>query len=258
MRPERRFLLLCSAVACASLIGAVLPVPAILRTLIALPLVFVLPGAAMLRALDLRFTPYAHAPIAVGLSMAITVLGGLALNWLGGLTSFGWTLWLGSVSILAAVAALRNASTGGRRPLPAMRLRHGAMLAAAAAVLMLTFHSTARAITAYRPFPHTSFWMLPLAQASEVYMIGIKNDEGRPETYAVQLMVAQRITGQWQDLILASGQTVTFPVMVQPGAAAQAWLYRAEQPQAIYRRVTVAGNNDSDGASGSDAPDQEQ
>ena len=77
---------------------------------------------------------------------------------------------------------------------------------------------------------------------SNVYLIGIKNNEGRPESYAVQLMVDHRITGEWQDLALASGQSMTYPVMVPQGAPAQAWLYRAEQPNAIYRKVTVAGN----------------
>lgn len=245
MLPKRRFLLICTAITCLALIAAVLPVPTILRTLIALPLVFVLPGTALLRALDLRFTPCAHAPIVVGTSMAITVLSGLVLNWLGWLYPIGWAAWLGGVSILAAVVAPQGGDAGVRQPVQTVGIRHGVMLAASAAVLVITVQGTLRSTAAYHPFPHTSFWMLPLAQNGDVYLIGIKNNEGRPESYAVQLMVDRRITGEWQDLTLAPGQTVTYPVMVPAGAPAQAWLYRSEQPDLIYRRVTVAGNDEA-------------
>lgn len=242
MRPDHRFLLTCSAITCAAVIAAVVPVPAILRTLIAIPLVFVLPGAALLRALDLQFSPCSRVPIVVGLSMAITVLSGLALDWLGGLTPLGWAAWLGGVSILAAAVAAQGNAAGIRALPPTVRVRHGVMLAATVAVVVLTFLGTLRGTATYHPFPHTSFWMLPEEAASNVYLIGIKNNEGRTESYAVQLMVDQRITGEWQDLELASGQSVTYPVMVPQGAPAQAWLYRAEQPNAIYRKVSVAGN----------------
>ena len=244
MRRERRFLLACIAVTCAALIAVVLPVPVVLRTLIALPLVFVLPGAACLRALDLQFTPLAHAPIAVGISMAITVLSGLALNGLGGLTPLGWAAWLGGFTIVAAAVAARRDAIAVRRPLPAAKIRHGAMLAGTAAMLALTVLGTLRSTAAYRPFPHTSFWMLPEEDDSNIYLIGIKNDEGRPESYAVQLLVEGRATGEWQDLTLAPGQSETYPAIVPRGAAAQAWLYRAEQPDTIYRRVTIAGNDE--------------
>ena len=237
MLPKRRFLLICTAITCASLISAILPAPPILRTLIALPLVFVLPGAAILRALDLRFAPCAHAPIVVGISMAITVLSGLVLDWLGWLTPLGWAAWLGGVSILAAREAPQGRDAAVHQPIPTVTVRHGAMLAATATVLMLTVLGALRSSETYHPFPHTSFWMLPQSEDSDVYLIGIKNGEGRPESYAVQLMVDQRITGEWQDLTLAPGQSVIYPVMVPAGAPAQAWLYRAEQPNAIYRTV---------------------
>jgi hypothetical protein len=252
MRPEHRFAARCGMITGAALVMMLLPAPAILRMVFALPLVFVLPGLTMLRALNVRFTPTAHGPLVVGLSMAITVLSGLALNWLGGLTPFGWAAWLGGLSILLALAPQPVRDTAGRAPRPPMRTRHGAMLAAAAAVLVLTVHGTLRATAAYRPFPHTSFWMLPMAQASDVYVIGIENDEGHPENYAVQLMVDQRLTGQWQNLLLAPGQTETYLATVQPGAAAEAWLYRAERPDTIYRRVTVAGDGTADPAANTD------
>jgi len=248
MRPKYRFLRLCVLITCVSLAAMVLPVPPILRALFALPLVLVLPGAALLRALNLRFAPGAHAPIVVGLSMAITVVSGLALNGLGWLNPFGWAVWLGGFSILLAEKAGPEAETGFRPLIPNVRFRHAAMLCATTAVLVLTVQSASRATAQYHPFPHTSFWMLPLAPTGDVYLIGIKNDEGQPETYAVQLMVGQRVTGQWEDLRLIPGQSLTYPVVVRKGAPAQAWLFRAAQPESIYRWVTVAGDGGSDNA----------
>lgn len=240
VRPEHRFPLTCIAVAGASLVAVLLPAPLILRTLIALPLVFILPGEAALRAFRLRFSRAAHVPVAVGTSMAITVLGGLLLDWLGGLTPLGWSLWLGGVSVLAAVVARRGA-LGPRAALPFPAVRHGIMLAATCAVLALAVLSTVRSTEAYHPFDYTDFWMLPQGSTSDAYLIGIKNGEGRPESYTVQLTVDQRLTGQWRNLVLAPGQGMTLPITVPLGEPAEAWLFRAEQPGVIYRSVTVAG-----------------
>jgi hypothetical protein len=254
MRREHRFVLTCAATTCASLVAAVVPVPAVPRALIALPLVFVLPGEAILRALDLQFTRCARAPIVVGISMAVTLLGGFVLDWLGGLTPLGWAAWLGGASVLAAATA-RHGGTCLRPALPTFAVRHVLMLAATCGVLVLTVLSTIRSTELFRPFPYTNFWMLPQGAAIDAYLIGIKNGEGRPETYAVRLMVDHRMAGEWQDLVLAPGQWLAFPVTVPPGMPAQAWLFRAEQPQVIYRTVTVAGNEEMGGVSATSTTD---
>jgi hypothetical protein len=239
VHPDQRFLLACIATVAASLAAVLLAAPPILRILIALPLLFVLPGEAVLRALGLRFLPRARAPIVVGISMAITLLGGLLLDGLGALTPLGWTAWLGGASVLAAVVA-RGRVTVSATTLPTVSMRHGVMLTATCAVLVLTVQSTLRNTEAYQPFHYTNFWMLPQGAVTDVYLIGINNGEGWPETYAVRLMIDQQLSAQWQNLVLEPGQGMTLPITVPPGSSAEALLFRAEQPDIIYRRVAVA------------------
>jgi hypothetical protein len=243
VRPEHRFLLACLANSCALLAALLLPAPPILRTLIALPLVFVLPGEAVLRALDLRFEPIARIPIMVGMSMALTLVGGLVLDCLDALNPPGWVGWLGASAILPAALSRRGVANV-RLALPSVKFRHVLILAATCAVLVLTFLGTIRSIALYHPFRYTEFWMVPQDAATDAYAIGIKNGEGRPETYTVRLAVDQQIEGEWQNIVLAPEASLTLPITVPPGAPAQAWLFRSEQPNSAYRTVNVTSNGE--------------
>ena len=244
MRPEPRFLLVCLANTGALVAALDLAASPILRMLIALPLIFVLPGEAALRALDLRFAPVARTPIVVGMSTAMTLAGGLVLDCFGGLTPIGWVAWLGAAAVLPAALAARHGGAGVSLTLPIVRLRHALMLAATCAVLVLTFLSKVHSTELYHPFQYTDFWMVPQVYGADAYAIGIKNGEGRTETYTVRLIVDQRIEGEWQNIVLATEQSMTLPVSVPTGASAQAWLFRAGQPDSVYRSVNVAGKEE--------------
>ena len=163
-----------------------LSAPIVVRTVLAVPLVFVLPGAALLRAAKLRFAPLVQAPIMVGVSMATTVISGLVLDVLGGLSPVGWSAWLGGVCVLAASAAARHGATEPRPSLPIVRVRHVIMLATACFTLALTFIGALHDVRQYHPFDYTDFWMLPQQVGSDgFYQIGIKNGEGQPERVLV-------------------------------------------------------------------------
>jgi hypothetical protein len=254
VRPDNRFLLTCLASACALLAEVVLSASPILRTVIALPLVFVLPGEAALRALDLRFGPVARTPIVVGMSTAMTLVGGIVLDCLGGLTPIGWVAWLGAATVLPATLA-GGGGAGDSITLPVVRVRHAIMLAATCAILVLTFLSKVHSTELYHPFDYTDFWMVPQEPGSDAYTIGIKNGEGRAELYTVRLLVDRQITGEWQDIVLAPKQSMTLPVSVPPGTAAQAWLFRAAQPNSIYRSVNVASKEENGVITGNDLGD---
>ena len=239
MRPEHRFLLVCLANTCALLVAVLLPAPPILRTLISLPLVFALPGEAALRALGLRIGLIPRVPMIVGMSMAITIVGGLVLDCVDGLTPIGWIAWLGASAILPAALGRRGVANV-RLGFPIMKFRHACMFGATCAVLVLTFLGTIHSISLYHPFRYTDFWMVPLDQATDAYAIGIKNGEGRPEIYTVRFTVNQRIEGEWQNIVLAPEESLTLPVTIPPGAPAQAWLFRADRPDSVFRTVDVA------------------
>jgi hypothetical protein len=243
MRPERRFLLVCLANTCGLLGAMVLPAPPILRTLIALPLIFVLPGEAALRALALRFEPIARIPIVVGLSMALTLSGGLILDCFGGLTPGGWVAWLGAAALVPATLA-RGGVAVSRLTVFDVKIRHALMVVATCAVLAVAFHGTIRGIELYHPFRYTDFWMVPLDEATNAYAIGIKNGEGKTESYTVRFTVEQRLAGEWQNIVLAPEHSLILPIAVPLGASAEARLFHTEQPDSVYRTVNVAGEEE--------------
>jgi hypothetical protein len=239
VRPDYRFLLVCLANTCALLVAVLLPAPPILRTLISLPLVFALPGEAALRVLGLRIGLIPRVPMIVGMSMAMTIVGGLVLDCFNGLTPIGWIVWLGASAIVPAALSRREIATV-RLAFPIVKFRHACMFAATCVVLVLTFLGTIHNIALYHPFRYTDFWMVPLDQATDAYAIGIKNGEGRTENYTVRFTVDQRIEGEWQNIVLAPEESLTLPVTVPPGAPAQAWLFRADRPDSVFRTVDVA------------------
>lgn len=92
----------------------------------------------------------------------------------------------------------------------------------------------------------TQFWMLPSTQArtSCAVLIGVRNVEGRPQTYGIQVtrngiqvaswpsitLVPQQ---EWDHLLPVSSEAVSDTVFVN------AQLYRLDQPGVVYREVHV-------------------
>src|SRR5689334_5827717 len=93
---SRSALFLAASLLCIGMtaMGFALPVGPYLRAVAALPLVFVLPGAALLRALQIEMAAPGHYALIVGISLALCLLGGLFLAAIGLLNPSGWMLWL--------------------------------------------------------------------------------------------------------------------------------------------------------------------
>jgi len=88
--------------------------PPVVVLVCAAPLVLVVPGYSALLAVDLPFqdeAPGRRLVLAVALSMASVVLGGLVLNALFSLTAAAWATWLASLTVACAAVALVR-STG--------------------------------------------------------------------------------------------------------------------------------------------------
>lgn len=209
------------------------------RTLVALPLVMVMPGAALLKALRIDLTIPGRYALIIGLSMAITVLGGLLLALRSWLTPYGWLLWFSVSTLGGAVLALERGSATSTWRTPRVRARHVGLCGAVVGVVVLTLQNAIRHHNAYLPFPYTDFWMLPARQASNLYTIGIRNGERIDEQFTVRVMVDGSVVGVWQ-VSVAQDQTVTHTVMLPAGHAAVAWLFRAKDPVRVYRNVSAA------------------
>jgi len=210
------------------------------RTLVALPLIFVVPGLVMLRALRVELTASGRQVLIIGLSMAVTVLGGLLLSLGSWLTTRGWLLWFGAVTLGGTLFTVGRSSAA---PIPwrfpRIRVRHFALCGAIVGVVVLTMQNAMRNHDAYLPFRYTDFWMLPDGQASNLYTIGVKNGERIDEHFTVRVTVDGAFVGTWQVTVPAD-QTITQTLALPAGQKAVAWLLRGKNQGEVYRSVSAS------------------
>src|SRR5438105_797407 len=103
MRLKHLDLIVTITLAAMNVIWALLPsrIP-IVGIVLALPLVFILPGYALTEVLFRKRSLGAPERLlfSIGLSLAIAILSGLILNLLpGGLQAISWALWLGLFTV---------------------------------------------------------------------------------------------------------------------------------------------------------------
>jgi hypothetical protein len=212
------------------------------RTLAGLPLVLVVPGHTLV-ALLWRGHPLGlaeRAALAVGISLALAALSGLALNWtargFGGAQS---TVLLGTISLAAlAGGAVRDQLDGAAPPaLPrpglAMRLLGGTALLLAVAAVAFSVRSAAQE----RGPGFTQAWLVP-GSAGRLDL-GVENDQGGAETYRLVLTAGGQTVRQWPAVRLRPGQRWSASATLPAGGAELA-VYRSEQPRVVYRSVKMA------------------
>jgi uncharacterized membrane protein len=238
--------------------------------LLAVPLVFMLPGYTLTQVL-LRKRPARSAsstglmpglkigrPIgavdllvfSLGLSLVIDVVTGFLLNLLpAGLQWQSWTLSLGCVTeVLTLLAALVRRSQGppaqeigaaGRR----VRLKDGALLAPALVVVILALWLSITRPPQPQP-SYTQFWMLPASAGNGcAVQIGVHSFETAPVIYRLEMTSNGQELASWPSITLSTQQEWDRLVPISPVAASgivvDAQLYRLDQPGTIYREVHV-------------------
>jgi hypothetical protein len=229
--------------------GLFLPFDA-LRLVVAAPLLFFLPGYAIVAAI------FAHGrlprpqllTLSAGLSLAVLALGALLINYLpGGVRSGWWALLLVLVTIGAArAAAVRRPRQGGnrqraRRPRPgALQLAMvGAGAVATVAAIVLAFQP----LGAKSAVGYTELWIQPLKGAKRGVQIGVGSAEQEDTTYRLWVKFGRGEPPQGRYFGLAPGETKIIhmltekePTVPQP---VRATLFRRDQPGHAYRRVTT-------------------
>jgi uncharacterized membrane protein len=218
------------------------------RVLVALPFVLVLPGLALTAALF----PTGALDVAerllfsLGLSLAITALGGLVLQltpW--GLRSASWALLLGLVTLAAGAAAFLR-RRGRPRPEMIGQSRRGLSgaqalcCALAALVLAGAMAVTVRGAQDQVPVGFTQLWIVPAGGDQSSVELGLSNREPDTTGFRVQFEVDGKVRRTWAPT-LASGatwsETVPLPTDIPQTATIEAVLYRADSPDTVYRRV---------------------
>ena len=225
------------------------------RLVVALPLVFVLPGYAITAALFLRRSLRIPEQVlcSVGLSLVVVIMGGFALHWTPwGLRAESWAIFLFCVTLGASVIARMRRRRG--RPVAATPLnvgldsRQGLLLGLAALVI------AAAVGLARTPMPpqgiqgYTLLWILPASDGNpNAVRLGVSSREFTPTEYRLQVLVDGQIAQEWPALQLAPGEDWETAASV-PGNSSnthtvEAMLYRLDAPNDVYRRVTLRLGN---------------
>jgi uncharacterized membrane protein len=254
-------LALASALALAAMALTLLGASGPLRLFLGLPLVLVLPGYALTAALFPRraFDASERLLFSLGISIAVTILGGFLLNlspW--GLQADSWSVLLAYLTFggcLAAFARRRFAPAemegvgeqahAAKNHAPGhmtIRLSIGqALLFGLAAALIVGAVVVSRDAAAQRPAADViQLWILP-GEPGEV-RVGVNNLVAVEATFRLQVLRDGHIIREWPALALTAGQkwAETVPVQAEAGRGPlEARLYRLEEPSVVYRRVTL-------------------
>jgi uncharacterized membrane protein len=221
-------------------------IQASLRIVLAAALVFWLPGYALTAALFGRdeLGAIERILLTLGSSISLTILIGFALNLVGfQLNPLTWGIGLAAVTLGAGAVAWRRPTD--RPGLPrseawrSLRPRDW-LLFGIAAVLVVGAIGLARLGAMAQPQP--GFSELSWSPATgEAIVIRVRNEESTDVTYNVELRKNAAVIAAWPAVHLVSGtlweMQIVLPPRERPGA--ELFLYRADAPGAIYRRVAL-------------------
>ena len=224
--------------------------------ILALPLVFVMPGYVLTAALfsTRSIDTVQRLLLSLALSLAIAIFTGLLLNLLpGGLQSRSWGLSLGVLTVAGSLLAAYRRRKGrvqgeSQGRFPQLRISPLALLLFGLAASVIVFSIVySMNDAAQKPHPgFTQLWILPAAPSSKscVVRFGVRSFESGPVTYHVILAINGTEIDSWSPILLASQAewNQSLPIAVPSGsqqAAVTVSLYRLDRPQTVYRRVDL-------------------
>ena len=252
MRLKNPDLIVALLIALVNVGWALLPIRlTIIGIILALPLVFILPGYTLTEVLfhkrSLRSSD--RLIFSLGLSLAIDVLSGLILNALpGGLQAPSWAILLAVFTTAFSLIAMllrRRAPLNTEQAAPRFHLKLSAALplGLAAAVLILSLLYSIIGAQQQRYPGFTQLWLLPASTQGQpcAVSMGVQNFEATVVTYRVRMTINEAQVTTWSPLVLAPQQEWKQVVPVSLAAngttSVDVQLYRLDNPQSVYRQV---------------------
>ena len=222
----------------------------IARGLSSILLVLLLPGYALTEAVFAakKVSLAERIVFSLGLSMAITIVGGLLLNLMPpGLQSSSWAILLSVVTAVASIVAFlrrKNApSISAEKPTNGIRLHQAALFGLALVVAVGAIGLAVKDASEDAGTRFTQLWILPAANSNpNTIRLGVHNFEAISMSYALRVSVGDRVLAEWNSISLAAGQSWETNIAAPTAAEShtvQAQLYRLDAPLTPYRHVTL-------------------
>lgn len=229
----------------------------LLGILIGLLLVFVSPGYIVSIAIfpESTWSFMERTILTMGLSLAVSVLGGIVLYPLKvPLTTENWALFYGVVClVMGSIAITRRLikQYPARRKTDRAPDSHAHLLPrplqlgmfALAALLFLGAMTLAQTMAKYYPDTEiVQLWLLPADGDSPSVRIGAMVNDSAPREYSLWLERGGYTVQIWEHITLTPNERWETVVALDnlPGAGPlEAYLYRYDQPSVPYRRVIL-------------------
>ncbi len=241
-----------AALACAA--GCVvIEGPPAARIPLALPLLLLLPGFAVLRAL---FPHGVHDPLralaySVGLSLALAIVGGVEAGVRGLLSTSTWAAIAAGVTVAAAVVAewrrRRAREPAPARPLrpPAPGSRRAAAILGLLAALAVLGAAIALARTPSSVPEDRGYTVLSISRKPDdpgSATVEIASNEARTRRFRMRILVTGRPT-EYRSIVIAPGETIeeqiAIPARGRFGVIRVYLLEQRDGTPVIYRRVRL-------------------
>ncbi len=253
MRQHNKDLFLILIVAIINMVWACFPTQfAVIAIVLALPLVFLVPGYLLLEIITQKreHDVTAHFLLSIGLSLSMNILGGFVLNIIPvGLTTLTWSVFLGTLAIVGVLLCIVKRSRWQlhvdqrQKDLPTRY--EFLLLTLTIYVVIFVFIYTANTIGDQKHPGFTQFWLLLDNQQSSVCImqLGIYSSEIAKTTYQIEVKENNQHLAHWSSITLAPRQQwqVKFPIAVGNAQTTrlriEADLYRQQEPNRVYRTV---------------------
>lgn len=219
-----------------------------LEALFAIPFVLFLPGYALWYALFRRGTlgGIERLLLSVTTSIALVILTGVSLNFIPpGLQANTWLFALAGITLVAGVLAFVRGNeplmTSVRTRPVAFRPGNVVLYAASLLALVVSLQIATVPAPASRVEGYTSLWIMPMEANSHVANVGFTSSELQTTHYRLELLVDGHLVQNWREVVLDPGQSWAGAFdLTETRSRVEALLYRAEEPNTIYRRVHLA------------------
>lgn len=205
-------LLLCALVAVTAMFASAIDASPVLRAALAIPLVLLLPGYALVAALfPTRVLPTVERLLlSAGSSFALTIFAGLVISWTGiGLAPLSWAVALAVITLAGCVVAwLRRFRLGlyGPAVASATMPRKGAFMLVIAALAAADVLLGSRLIAGQQQAPPPAqLWLVPISGQPNDALIGVRAGSSAAE-YRLVISAATEPIYQF-DIRLNAGET---------------------------------------------------